>query len=278
MVAMDEFGSDIVISILSSALWVLGGVLLVKLYSVYITRRETLFNRFAQMPHGVKLVNLTYGLIGTEANARTAEEGDVSAICSALSMLLDRFDTKKVSVLSPMVALSEFGTVDNLISVSGPVWNPITHTLLDASPIPVSFKEDGGDDVLIDHVHVSPKIYKTRRESNIPRECYALVYRGSWETSADEKKRNFVVAAGISSLGTYGAVTWLRKCSTQRLKNNPFIKGLKKDEHAMVILRVRDNSPAGFQAYSAGPNNPGFLTIDTLAQYRTSDIKLKLGG
>jgi hypothetical protein len=136
----------------------------------------------------------------------------------------------------------------------------------------VSFSEENGIDILVDQVLDSPKIYKTHREFNIPRECYALVYRGSWETSADGKKRHFVVAAGISPLGTYGAVTWLRKCSTQRLKKNPFIKGLKAEEHAMIILRIRDSTPDGFQAYSAEPDTPGFLKIDTISQYRYSDI------
>jgi len=275
---MDGFTIGILINIFSTGMWVLGGVLLVKLYNIYTYQKDTLFNRFAQMSQRIKLVHLTYGLVDADINARTAMEGDVSAICSALSLLHGRFGKKKISVLSPSVALSEFGTIDNLISVSGPLWNPITRALLDSSLIPVSFKEENGDDILVDNIPDSPKIYKTIRKSNIPRECYALVYRGSWETPSDGKKRHFVVAAGISPLGTYGAVTWLRKCSTQRLKNDQFIKSLKKDEHAIVILRVRDKSPAGFQAYSAGPDTPGFFTIDTINQYRASDtetLKLK---
>lgn len=264
---MDGAGSGIAINIISTAIWVLSGAFLAWLYRLYKTSRETVFNRFAQMPYRIDRVHLTYGLIGSKAPSRAAKEGDVSAICSALAMLQERFGTKKVSVLGPTAALAEFGNVDNLISISGPVWNPITRNLLNAGNIPVSYQVEEGDDVLVDSSTNPPKVYKTSRQSSIPRECFAIVYRGSWESSAHSRKRHFAIAAGISPLGTFGAVTWLRKCSTQRLRTNPFVQSLKKDEHAIVVLKVKDSSPDGFQAYRAGPDSPGFLTISVVSQY-----------
>lgn len=267
---MDVVGSSVAINILSAALWVLLGAALLKLYDAYEARRETPFNRFAQMPHRVRVVHLTYGLVEVKDGVApcSVQEGDLSAICSALTLLQDRFGAKKVSILSPNAALSQFGTIDNLVSVSGPAWNAITRTLLQANPILVSFQAIGGDDVLVDKTGYETKYYKAVRESGIVRECYAIVYRGSHETSADRKKRNFVIAAGITALGTFGAVTWLRKCSTQRLRQSPFVWRLKKEEHALLLLKVRDRSPEGFQVYSARPDSPGFLTIEVVAEYR----------
>lgn len=267
-----EVGSSVAINILSTALWVICGALLVKCLSAYEARRETAFNRFAQMSRRARLVHLTYGLVEIKEGAArySVQEGDLSAICSALSLLQDSFGAKKVFVLSPNAALSQFGAVENLVSVSGPVWNVITRRLLEENPVLVSFQTIDGDDVLVDKSGGATKCYKAVRESGIVRECYAIVYRGSRETSADGKKRHFVVAAGITALGTFGAVTWLRKCSTQRLRQNPFVWRLENDEHALLLLKVRDPSPEGFQAYSAGPESPGFLTIEIVAQYRAT--------
>jgi len=267
---MGALGGGLLSNLLASLLWLLGGILLTAFYRSYRARRQTLFNHFSQMPFGIGNVYLVYGLIEPEDIKQlcTVEEGDVSAVCSALSLLEERFGPTRVSVLNSRAAQSLFGSIDNLLSVSGPVWNPITRALLQEMRLPIRFDRDGEKDVLRDELTPARRVYETRYDGTIARECYGIVCRGSLETSANKRKKCFTVAAGISALSTYGAVTWLRKISTMQGRDDVFLGSLKKHEHAVILLRVTDQSPQGFKAYSASTPDPGFLKVDVIAQYR----------
>lgn len=258
------WSESILINVISAGIWLMLGISTVKIYNLVKLRSKTPFSTFTNFDFRIKKIFLVYGLVETQSQGLrySVEEGDVSALCASLSLLENRFGVKKVEVINCHASLPQFGSFENIFSISGPVWNPVTKGLIERLAIPiVEFANKNGEDVLLLKKGQKEICYKTISKDGVAREDFAIIIRGQLESTEGDFFQNIVVASGISSLGTFGAVMWLRRLANGGLNNEEYKKIRMAGNKILVILKVVDSSPKGFRAYTANCANPGFLSL-----------------
>lgn len=255
---------SIFINIVSAILWALIGVIAFRVYGVIKKRLSTPFNHLTKFYPGLSRVHLIYGLIDLDEirNKSFIEEGDVSALCAGLLLLENVFGTKKVEVINYKAALLHFGSYENVLCISGPVWNPISKVILEKLDAPVKFETEDSEDVLVFSTKNDNKRFKTKIVDGIEREDYGILVSGKLNTIENDKGQNATVFAGISSLATFGAMIWLKSISNGNISKEQTKIFKKNKGTVLILLKVQDKSPNGFKAYTANQNNPGFLNVE----------------
>lgn len=265
---------NIVINLVSSLIWAIIGAVAYTLFRATLRRRATAFSRMSGICHASKKIHLVYGLVDLRRDGThySIDEGDVCALCLALSFMETKFGPHKIFAINSQAALTNLGSYTDIVAISGPVWNDISGHFINAVKSLARFAETvnaSGEtvDALEVQLASGAAVFTTAYEDGVPRECYAMVVAGAAKSGrADGVAQNVVVAAGISALGTYGAVCWLgtliksapRKLSKQMRRRN---------RTKVTILRVVDTSPKGFRAYAADNSCPSFLTVEAVYEF-----------
>jgi hypothetical protein len=237
---------------------------------VSATQARRAFLRFTGFGPDIKAIHIIYGLVERTGYAPgySVEEGDVSALCAALALAQRRFGVKRVLVVNSFAALPAFAKYAHLLVVSGPVWNGISRYYLDICKAPVQFVEKVVDgvsmDVLLSEFTSHQRCYKTLRENDRPYECYGLVLSGHYPSLHAGPPQTVTVAAGISPLGTFGAVHWLRSLDGRRWKEVFGTAKYFRGEWRYVVVKVIDRSPKGFRSYASEIDTPGFLSLEVV--------------
>lgn len=264
-------GSSVGVNLLSALIWLIIGAIALQLFKFFLARKGTAFSKLSGITRASSAIHLVYGLVDSRGNGThySVDEGDVCALCLGLSFLETKYDPKKVFAINSQAARTNLGGYTDIVSISGPIWNDISAHYLSTLDLPAVFSErtledESAIDTLVVKNGSQETILETSYTDGVPRECYGIVVAGPVSTGrSDQKKQNIVVAAGISALGTYGAVCWLKSLSDSSTSKLP--KNFRDASKVKVaILAIRDNSPKGFRAYAADNSNPGFLSFEVI--------------
>lgn len=233
------------------------------------------FTRFTGFTYTKRPGYLVYGLCDDQRKPgnRYIEEGDVSALTAAALLLESVFARGALRVVNARSALPAFSSFEYMLSVSGPIWNPVTSALMTRSGFDVTFStaESGGpEDVLLfakdeDYVEVA-----TRYVDGIPRECHAVVISVRSRIPKSFHLQRAVLVAGISTLGTFGGVSWLSDLARQSWGETGLLQ-YAEDMDWCAVIRVRDDSPKGFFSYASNVDSPSFLTTECVHSYAQSN-------
>ena len=217
--------------------------------------------------------HLVFGLVDSTVKPgnRYAEEGDVSALTAATLLLASSTAEKNLRVINARSALPVFRGFERLLSISGPVWNPVTKALMASAGFEAGFSTrpvpPGEDnDTLVYPTDDGTAEVFTTRQNGIPRECYCLVICSEYDVPNSRRTQRTAVVAGISTLGTYGGLYWLRGLSHKNW-SDVFDTKFEDDMARCIVLRVQDRSPDGFFAYASMSSTPGFITVDMIALF-----------
>jgi hypothetical protein len=272
---------DITINIIAAFIWLLIGAASVRLWSFIKNRRINGFHRFTGIVPDTKLVHLVYGLVEKtrEGPAYSVEEGDVAALCASLSFLERRFGVTQVCAINSHAARTTFSSYQSIVSISGPIWNEISRFFLDKFDLPAKYRErtinGQKTDVLELNVDGKKTQFRTLYSDGTPRECYSLVVSGiAAEGLGSQRRQVFTVVSGISPLGTFGGVHWLRQLEQNR--HNDFAKKSTPrsfNKWSCAVLKVTDNSPKGFRCYASEVDTPGFLKLELVKYVQADDLR-----
>ena len=260
------------LGIIQSALFVLLGFLLKIGISYWLERSSDGFHKFTGFEPGAKSrLRVVYGLIKDSNNFhRYAHEGDVSAICAAIHFLSSK-RLGPISSICSTSALSDYGNWLELLSISGPVWNLVSREILSNSVFDIAFSTGNVNGVNDDIMTVSAKngniftkLSTTRSTDGIPRECYGLVVSVHNPRRGDRRLRHHTVVAGLSTLGTYGALQWLEGLADDSNLPAHDFGGDTGIRDRFALLRVVDSSPEGFSSYGSDSLAPSSLSIELL--------------
>jgi hypothetical protein len=239
----------------------------------WIGRRfEDSFTAFTEVTWSSrKQLRIVYGLVSdpTTLPQPFAQDGDVSSLATALLVFSREHSVGAVTAIPARSALADFRSWPEVLSISGPIWNPVTADIMAASHLPVRFASavaaDGGtvDTLTVDQNGVTTTV-ETRREDGVPRECYGLVLSCHRRIPNSRQTQHAVVVAGISTLGTFGALHWLGDLRHQKW-HEALPEPHRRWCNRFAVVRVTDSSPLGFSAHSSGSEAPSFLNVEVVA-------------
>ena len=275
----DTSSSDFLIALSANAVYSITYLILtlvvIKAFHSYKKRRVTGLSQFAFLRSGLNSIRIVYGLISENdrPSLRSLEEGDVAALSAMLSLLEEKFDRRHVGTINASAATRLIADNDAIVSISGPFWNPVTRLLLGRLGSPVWFSRSRECVEAQSSKQIeAATAYRTEFRNQVPRVCYAVVCVGKIDSVEAARPTIAVVAAGSSSLGTYGAVIWLRRLANVRRALKEVPNFYRTSSCNAVLLRVSDNSPEGFTAYASAVDNPDYLDISVLTYFRESDF------
>jgi len=262
-------GGDLLLNLLAAALWVALGATATRIIIAIRKRRRDAFARFTDIPPGAKRVHIVYGLIerSQPIESYTLEEGDVAALCVALSLVQERYGAEATCPVNAYAARPTFASYTNMLLVSGPIWNSLTKYYLDQGPSYFEFAQEVDaaagrrNDVLTITSGGTTTILRTIRSNGIPRECFGLVLSGQFPPLRKGPPQRVTIAAGISPLGTFGAVHWLGSLGGRKLEEVGVISVARRPTWRCAVIKVEDKSPKGFRSYAAELDKPGFLSL-----------------
>lgn len=214
-------------------------------------------------------LRVVYGLANSNPHP-IAQDGDVSSLAAALLMLSREHLLGDVTATAARSALGDFRSWRELLSISGPVWNPVSAEIIRKAALGVRFdirqtSSDDPDDVLVIEQSGTERVLETTRQGGRPIECYGLVLVLHRRIPNSHGFQHAVVAAGISTLGTFGALHWLgelRHTSWDEMLPQATRRGL---HDRWAVIKVADSSPDGFTTQSSGSHSPAFLDLELLA-------------
>ena len=230
------------------------------------------------LPFGIRrsMVTVVHGLIPPSAVGLPyymVEEGDVGALHKTVSLLATIYGRETVDVQNHRDVLSELQNKDNVVCMSGPVWNVATEIYIGLLGCPVRFMLDK-DGNLILSVH-GPNGETERIETKYidgrPKTCFGLLLAGRATVSIREQ--NVVLFAGNSSLSTYGGALFLsnayRKSALRKM-----LRGyqLWRQSRWAIIYRVTNWSEGAERQRGTGPIKDGLLDIGIHSVYLDSDF------
>lgn len=233
--------------------------------------------RLTGLAHSGATHYLVYGLVDdkTKPGNRYVEEGDVSAIAASVLLMESLTKPGNIRLSNSSAALPYFSEWIRLLSISGPIWNEVSRSLIDSSGFPAKFssRNNGGqvEDTLVftPQGQVTVEV-ATRYIQGVPRECYAMVLTliRPIHLSDGWRRQKAIAVCGISTLGTFGGIHWLRCLSGQKwsdIFDSPYQKSLNR----CVILHVRDHSPDGFFSYASQSSAPPFIEVDIVTLFES---------
>jgi hypothetical protein len=150
------------------------------------------------------------------------------------------------------------------------VWNPISADIIRKADLGVHFDVRTGttgrpDDVLVIEHDDADLVLETSRQDGRPTECYGLVLVLHRRIPRSHRFQHAVVAAGISTLGTFGALHWLGELCNAGLEESLPQATKRGLFDRWAVIKVSDSSPDGFTTQSSGSESPSFLDLDLLA-------------
>lgn len=259
-------------SIVAAALWFIGGAVTYLVVTWLIARHQNAFHKFTGFtPRSKARLRVIYGLVVDPSTGhRFAHEGDVSSIASALHFLSLRRRGSISSVCST-TARPDFRTWHELMAISGPVWNDVSKELIASSPFDIAFKTITRRGVNVDALDASgsngtkfTSLSTVRGADGRPRTCYGLVQVTHERGSRAVTTRHRVVVAGVSTLGTFGALCWLEQLADIDDIPEHDVGQADGIRDRFAIVKVTDSSPDGFFTYGSNSLAPTFLSIELL--------------
>jgi hypothetical protein len=214
-------------------------------------------------------LRVVYGMADSNPHP-IAQDGDVSSLATALLMLSREHLLGDVTAMAARSALGDFRSWGELLSISGPVWNPVSAEIIRKAGFGVRFEvrqppNGDPDDVLVIEQSGTNHVLRTTRQDGRPTGCYGLVLVLHRRIPQSHRCQHAVVAAGISTLGTFGALHWLgelRHTSLNELLPQASRRGL---HDRWAVIKVGDSSPDGFTTQGSGSGSPSFLDLELVA-------------
>jgi hypothetical protein len=215
-------------------------------------------------------LRVVYGLADSNPHP-IAQDGDVSSLATALLMLSREHLLGDVTATAARSALGAFRSWRELLSISGPVWNPVSADIIRSAALGVHFSVgltasgDPDDTLVIEQSDTDDRVLETIRRDGRPTECYGLVLVLHRRIPQSHRFQHAVVAGGISTLGTYGALHWLGELRHTRL-DEVVPQATQRGLHdRWAVIKVVDSSPDGFTTQSSGSDSPAFLDLNLFA-------------
>ncbi|NHA01361.1 hypothetical protein G5V59_20075 [Nocardioides sp. W3-2-3] len=151
------------------------------------------------------------------------------------------------------------------------MWNDVSRDLIMSSPFDVAFqtiaRHGATDDALVakgsDGASFA-SLTTLRDADGRPRTCYGIVQVTHEGGSRAASIRHRVVVAGVSTLGTFGALRWLEELADVDVLPEHHVGHANGTRDRFAIVRVTDTSPDGFFTYGSNSLAPTFLAIELL--------------
>jgi hypothetical protein len=262
---------DLYIELIASAIWFVGGILVTLAWSLYHRRRrDAIF-----LLTGLRLrfrgrVHLIFGIIDDDRKPghRYVQEGDVAALASAILFLERVLGANRVVVANARSAAPIEGGLDEIFSISGPIYNPVSGDLIEQAALRARFSSGtdssgNSDDTLV--VDIDDQGLKAEYfpvyQRGIPRECYGIVLSGSRPIAGQARTQRYTVVGGITTLGTFGCLHWLNSIRGKSW-NEVFATEYDERQGMGVVIKVKDSSPEGFFSFASLSTAPSFIRTE----------------
>lgn len=209
----------------------------------FYRKQTNCLKKFSPLNEKQGNIVICHGLIppGNTGRGFLAEEGDLAALYTSFDVVSRLYGSAKATVEEPLSTFANFHNVSNVLALSGPKHNKITEFLIGQLGSPVRFDRVSGNLLF---THKNGKVDPLATERALPHlatKCYGLMLAGRL-TDSSGKTTNAMVCAGNSTLGTFGAASYLRQMSAGRSLIKVFRKhGITPKGRWGLILEVKNN-------------------------------------
>ena len=187
-------------------------------------------------------VAIIYGCVTPQrdSDAFFLEQGDFSAIIKSKDIIGKVFPTSKQDFLPGVNLCPDLLNYENIFSISGPKWNPITAKIINDLGCPVEFDFERRIVRVINNITMKSIEYETKKiDGELATECYGIILSGSIK-KAGSALQKVIVCAGRTTISTYSCVSYLNYLSCSKNEIKKLIKkGINSNTNWCILLRTR---------------------------------------
>jgi hypothetical protein len=234
--------------VLSTVAGLITAAILLVLGRAYETKLSRRLNRRrralkALLPFHVRAgqpLVICYGYVPTSSTGTqyTVEQGDLMALMRANQVATALYTAKRVQYAPGSALYGALQLHANILTVSGPKWNPVTARLIGDLGSPVTFSST-------EHAIVVADVDKTtvyradRDEGQLATVCYGIILSGTIRRSGTSSLQHVLLCAGRTTLSTNACLLFLSLLEGSRDRMR-FLRnaGVEPGKQWGVLLRV----------------------------------------
>ncbi|PCI19437.1 hypothetical protein COB64_03840 [Candidatus Wolfebacteria bacterium] len=193
-----------------------------------------------------KEIIYAYGSIppGEKDNKVIVQQGDVYALLVGFQTINTLFDSEKILIQDGGTLGANISLHPNVLSISGPKWNPGTRHLLGKIGAPIKFiKDPKGILVYPSQSQGKERVFEIEREAGqLVKVCYGVIFNGSIRNTSGTEQ-HVLICCGVTTVSTSACLLYLSSLfkSKDEFKDLKH-KGLLKENKWGLLLRVENHT------------------------------------
>jgi hypothetical protein len=234
---------DIVIALIVSFISFVTGIFYHSKIADKISRQRRIFLKILPFATGKdSRIILTYGFIAPQNNSDIflLQQGDFSAIIKAREIINNIFHVSKQDFMISTDIFSHLLNYENIFSISGPKWNPVTAKIMGDLGCPVEFVPDKRMVRVTNKTTMKKIEYESQKaDDELATECYGIILSGNIERSGFTKQR-VIVCAGRTTLSTYSSISYLNYLRHSKSEVRKLVKiGINGNDNWCILIRAK---------------------------------------